>query len=72
MVALKELITRPIIRTDQSSEVFNKMTDDELNEWEERHDRIIEEKLIYDPSSTYGSLYTSHVIDFDILYRNIF
>lgn len=43
-ISMQELISRPIIRNDQVEEWLNKMTDEEILQWDkETHDMCLEE-----------------------------
>lgn len=67
-IGIEELINRPIIRNDKQSEFLNKMTDDEIFQWEkEVESNLIEEGFIKNYPD-FNCAFLSKTIDREILY----
>ena len=67
-ISVRELIDRPIIRKDFNEEWMNKMTDDEINRWNEETYAMLEEKGITGYPDVNGAYLSKH-IDRGILYE---
>jgi hypothetical protein len=68
-ITIKELINRPIIRNDFDEEWMNKMTDDELSQFDkESYDLCIEEGVLEKYPDINAACLSKH-IDRDILYN---
>lgn len=67
-ITLKELIERPIIRNDYDEERMNKMTDDEIKQYEKEVEQILLECVIQ-KYPDWNAAYLSKHIDRDILYK---
>jgi hypothetical protein len=68
-LTIEELFKRPIIRNDQMVEFLNKMTDDEIDQWDKEVGLILEEEKVPDVFPDWNNAYLSKIIDRDILYN---
>ena len=67
-IGVKELLTRPIIRRDFDEEWMNKMTDEELAQWDgEVYANILEEGITGFPETNVAQM--TRFIDRGILYK---
>lgn len=64
-----ELLKRPVIRDDQIAEFLNKMTDDEIKQWDKEVELTLEEEKIPKVFPDWNAAYYAKIIDRDILYR---
>lgn len=68
-IGIEELINRPIIRNDKSEEFLNKMTDDEIMQWEVELEQVLLEEGIEKKYPDWNSSFMAKVIDRGILYN---
>lgn len=68
-ISMVELLGRPIIRNDQPDEWMNKMTDDEIHQWEEEVYQILRKEKVPQQFPDINAGFLAKVIDRDILYR---
>lgn len=68
IISVRELVDRPIIREDFNEEWMNKMTDDEINQWDEETYAILREEGITEDHDL-NSAHLSKYIDRGILYE---
>lgn len=67
-ISVRELIDRPIIREDFNEEWMNKMTDDEINQWDVETYAMIQDEGITGYPDINGAHLCKH-IDRGILYE---
>ena len=67
-ISVRELIDRPIIREDFNEEWMNKMTDDEINQWDKETYTMIKDEGITGYPDVNGAHLCKH-IDRGILYE---
>ena len=67
-LSVRELIDRPIIREDFNEEWMNKMTDDEINQWDKETYAMIQDEGIIEYPNVNGAHLCKH-IDRGILYE---
>jgi len=68
-ITIKELIERPIIRNDKAEEFLNKMTDDEILEWEKEVYNLIKEDNVPQKFPDVNVAFLEKSIDGSILYE---
>lgn len=68
-IKITELVNRPIIRNDHIEEFLNKMTDEEIREWEEEVDNILVEEGVDRKFPDWNSAFLGKTIDRMILYN---
>ncbi len=66
--SVRELIDRPIIREDFNEEWMNKMTDDEINQWDMETYAMLKDEGITEYPDVNGAHLSKH-IDRGILYE---
>jgi hypothetical protein len=69
-ISVRELIDRPIIREDFNEEWMNKMTDDEINQWDKETYAMLKDEGITEYPDVNGAHLSKH-IDRSILYELI-
>ena len=67
-ISVRELIDRPIIREDFNEEWMNKMTDEEINQWDVETYTMIQDEGITGYHDVNGAHLSKH-IDRCILYK---
>jgi hypothetical protein len=67
-LSVRELIDRPIIREDFNEEWMNKMTDDEINQWDVETYAMLKDEGITEYPDVNGAHLSKH-IDRGILYE---
>jgi len=68
-ISLEELIKRPIIRDDSWLEFLNKMTDEEINQFEKEIEIILESEGIEKKFPDWNTSFLEKMVDRDILYK---
>jgi len=68
-IGIEELINRPIIRSDKSEEFLNKMTDDEITQWEVEVEQALLEEGIEKKHLDWNVAFMAKIIDRGILYN---
>jgi len=69
--SIQELIKRPLIYKHHALEVFNKMTPEELEGWNEEVSNKLIEEGVPQTFPDWSSALLAKDIDYDILYRAI-
>ena len=69
--SIRELIKRPLMYKHHALEVFNKMTPEELKDWDEYTSEKLKEKGVVQTYPDWGSAILAQEIDYDILYTII-
>ena len=64
-----ELLKRPIIRNDQMFEFLNKMTDEEIKQWDKEVELTLKEEKVPNVYPDWNAAYYAKLVDRDILYR---
>lgn len=67
-LTIEQLISRPIIRNDNSHEFLNKMTDEEIRQWEKEIEHNLIEEGVSKKFPDWNAAIVSKVIDTDIIY----
>ena len=67
-IGIKELIKRPIIRNDQSEEYLNKMTYEEILQWEAEIDQSLLAAGVDKKFPDWNAAFLGKIIDRSILY----
>lgn len=70
-LAIKELVSRSIIRDDYSLGVFNKMTDEEIRVWDKETKYILLKEGIEETFPDWNAAILAKSIDWNILYKII-
>jgi 16S rRNA C967 or C1407 C5-methylase (RsmB/RsmF family) len=68
-ITIKELIKRPIIRNDQPTEFLNKMTDNEIEQWEKEVEQELLENGVKRKFPDWNAEFLSKTIDMRIFYK---
>jgi len=68
-ISIKELIDRPIIRSDRPDEWMNKCTNEEIHQWEDEVYQILREEGVPEVFPDFNSAFLAKCIDRDIIYR---
>jgi hypothetical protein len=68
-IGIKELIKRPIIRNDHSEEYMNKMTDEEILQWEAEIDQSLLAEGVDKKFPDWNAAFLAKIIDRSILYN---
>lgn len=68
-IKIEELIKRPIIRNDKSEEFLNKMTDDEIRQWENEVKQNLLEQGVVQKFPDWNVAFLAKSIDTSILYK---
>ena len=68
-ISLDELIARPIIRKDHAEEFLNKMTDEEIGQWEKETVQMLDDGSIKPEFPEYNAAFLAKTIDQEILYE---
>lgn len=66
---LKSLVKRPIIRNDYSEEFLNKMTNQEIKDWEHDVKMCLIQNKVPEKFPDWNSAYLCKVIDTSVLYE---
>ncbi len=67
-IGIEELIKRPIIRNDRPEEFLNKMTDEEIKQWEKEVELILLEEGTVQKFPDWNAAFLAKSIDRGILY----
>ena len=70
-ISIEELVNRRMIRFDYYSEFYNKMTDEEISQWEKEVEEVLIEKGVEKKSPDWNNEFLSVIIDRDILYNTL-
>lgn len=68
-ITIEELIKRPIIRNDNSEEFLNKMTDEEIKQWEKEVELNLLEEGVVQKFPDWNAAFLAKTIDRGILYN---
>ena len=68
-IGIEELIKRPIIRDDRPEEFLNKMTDDEIRQWETEVEQNLLEDGVIQKFPDWNAAFLAKSIDRSILYN---
>jgi hypothetical protein len=68
-IKIGELIARPVIRNDQVYDFLNKMTDEEIDQWDEEVTEILIEEKVPEMFPDWNTAYMAKCIDYQILYE---
>lgn len=68
-LSIVELINRPIIRNDKPYEFLNKMTDEELKQWDDETVELLREENVKSIFPDWNAAYLAKMIDSQILYE---
>ena len=68
-IGIEELIKRPIIRNDRPEEFLNKMTDEEIKQWEIEVEQILLEEGTVQKFPDWNVAFLTKCIDRGILYN---
>jgi hypothetical protein len=68
-IGIKELIKRPIIRNDRPEEFLNKMTDEEIKQWEKEVELNLLEEGAVQKNPDWNAAFLAKSIDRGILYN---
>lgn len=68
-ISIQELIERPIIRNDKPEEFLNKMTDQEINQYEKEIEQILSEEGTNKIFPDWNAAFLAKAIDRGILYK---
>lgn len=68
-IGIEELIKRPIIRNDKPEEFLNKMTDDEIRQWEIEVEQNLLEEGVVQKFPDWNAAFFAKCIDRGILYN---
>jgi hypothetical protein len=68
-ISIQELIKRPIIRNDKPEEFLNKMTDQEINQYEKEIEQILSEEKVNKIFPDWNAAFLAKTIDRGILYK---
>ena len=71
-INLKELIARPVIRNDNTYDFLNKMTDEEINQWDKEVSEILKEEKVPEMFPDWNAAYIAKLVDRQILYELFF
>jgi len=69
MIDFKELLERPIIRDDMPHEWLNKMTDEEMRQWEDEAGEVLKKEGVPETFPDWNAGILAKIIDADIIYR---
>jgi hypothetical protein len=67
-ISLKELIDRPVIRNDRPDKWMNKMTDEEIWQWEDEVHQVLIAEGVPETFPEFNADFLAKCIDRDILY----
>jgi hypothetical protein len=67
-IKMGELIERPTIRHDQVYEFLNKMTDEEIDQWDKEVTETLKEEKVPEVFPDWNAAYLAKLIDRQILY----
>ena len=67
-IKITELVKRPIIRNDSAEEFLNKMTDDEIKQWDIETSFMLLEKGVPKKFPDWNAAFLAKVIDTSIIY----
>jgi hypothetical protein len=67
-LTLKELISRPVIRNDQVCEFLNRMTDEEIEQWDKEVYAVLKEENVPEVFPDWNGAYLAKLIDREILF----
>lgn len=68
-IGIEELVKRPIIRNDRPEEFLNKMTDDEIRQWEIEVEQNLLEEGVVQKFPDWNAAFLAKSIDRSILYN---
>jgi len=68
-IGIEELIKRPIIRNDKPEEFLNKMTDDEIRQWEIEVEQTLLKEGVVQKFPDWNAAFLAKSIDRGILYN---
>jgi hypothetical protein len=68
-ITIQELIKRPIIRNDKAEEFLNKMTDEEIHQWEKEVEKILLGEGVVQRFPDWNVEFLAKTIDRGILYE---
>jgi hypothetical protein len=68
-ITIQELIKRPIIRNDKAEEFLNKMTDEEIHQWEKEVEQILFGEGVVQKFPDWNVEFLAKTIDRGILYE---
>jgi 16S rRNA C967 or C1407 C5-methylase (RsmB/RsmF family) len=67
-LTIQELIQRPIIRNDNAYEFLNKMTNEEIKQWDKEAEQMLKDEKIPEMFPDWNAAYLTKIIDRQILY----
>jgi 16S rRNA C967 or C1407 C5-methylase (RsmB/RsmF family) len=67
-IKIGELIIRPVIRDDQVYEFLNKMTDEEIDQWDKEVSEMLKEENVPEMFPDWNVAYMAKLVDRQILY----
>jgi 16S rRNA C967 or C1407 C5-methylase (RsmB/RsmF family) len=67
-LTIQELIQRPVIRNDNAYEFLNKMTNEEIEQWDKEVMEILKDEKTPEKFPDWNAAYLSKMIDRQILY----
>ena len=70
-VKIGELIARPLIRNDQTYDFLNKMTDEEIDQWDKEVAEMLKEEKVPEIFPDWNAAYLAKLIDRQILYLTV-
>jgi len=65
---ISELLARPVIRNDNAYEFLNKMTDEEIAQWDKETEQMLDEEKVERVFPDWNAAYLAKVIDAQILH----
>ena len=68
---IKTLISMPVIRTDKNNEIYNKLTDLQIKEYEDEIDSLIKEEKKDKNYIVTGADFLAKIVDREIFYKLI-
>jgi 16S rRNA C967 or C1407 C5-methylase (RsmB/RsmF family) len=68
-IKASELSKRPIIRSDNAYEFLNKMTDEEIQQWDKETMQILKDENVPEVFPDWNSAYLAKIIDAQIIYE---
>lgn len=68
-IGIEELVKRPIIRNDRPEEFLNKMTNEEIRQWEIEVEQSLLEEGVVKKFPDWNSAFLAKSIDMGILYN---
>lgn len=67
-LTIQELIQRPIIRNDNAYEFLNKMTNEEIEQWDKEAEQMLKDEKVPEMFPDWNAAYLAKIIDRQILY----